>query len=44
MSKYNLLRKYVQKNENLSYKLTFDEIKDIEGIPIYHSFLNYKRN
>ncbi len=43
MSKYNLLWEYVQKNGSTSFKLTFDEIKDIAGIPIDHSFLNYKK-
>ncbi len=43
MSKYNLLWDYVQKNGAPSLKLTFDEIKDIAGIPIDHSFLNYKK-
>ena len=43
MSKYNLLWEYVRKNGNPSFKLTFDEIKDILGIPIDHSFLNYKK-
>ncbi len=43
LSKYNLLWEYVQKNQSQSFKLTFDEIKDIAGIPIDHSFLNYKK-
>ena len=43
MSKYNSLWEYVRKNGNPSFKLTFDEIKDILGIPIDHSFLNYKK-
>ncbi|ADZ84588.1 hypothetical protein [Cellulosilyticum lentocellum] len=43
MSKYNSLWEYVQKNGNKSFKLTFDEIKGIAGIPIDHSFLNYKK-
>ena len=43
MSKYNALWKYVQQNGNQSFKLTFDEIKDIAGIPIDHSFLQYKK-
>jgi hypothetical protein len=33
----------VQKNGNPSFKLTFDEINEIVGIPIDHSFLKYKR-
>ncbi len=43
MSKYNLLWEYVQKSQSQSFKLTFDEIKNIAGIPIDHSFLNYKK-
>ncbi|MDD4200103.1 MAG: hypothetical protein PHS19_01790 [Eubacteriales bacterium] len=43
MSKYNLLWEYVQKNGKPSFKLTFDEVKDIIGMPIDHSFLNYKK-
>ena len=43
MSKYSLLWEYVQKNGTPSLQLTFDEIKDIAGIPIDHSFLNYKK-
>mgnify|MGYP000982293162 CR=1 FL=1 len=43
MNKYDSLWKYVQKNGSRSFKLTFDEIKDIAGIPIDHSFLAYKK-
>jgi len=43
MSKYNSLWEYVQKNGSLSLKLTFDEIQNIAGIPIDHSFLKYKK-
>ncbi len=43
MSKYNVLWEYVQKNNSPSFKLTFDEINDIAGIPIDHSFLKYKK-
>lgn len=43
MSKYNLLWEYVQKKGDQSFKLSFEEIKDIAGIPIDHSFLNYKK-
>ena len=39
MSKYNSLWEYVQKNGNQSIKLTFDEISNIAGIAIDHSFL-----
>lgn len=32
-----------QKNGSQSFKLTFDEIQNIAGIPIDHSFLKYKK-
>ncbi len=43
MSKYNALWEYVQENGSQSMKLTFDEIQNIAGIPIDHSFLKYKK-
>ena len=43
MSKYNPLWEYVRQNGNPQFKLTFDEIRDIAGIEIDHSFLNYKK-
>lgn len=43
MSKYKALWEYIQKNGNMSMKLSFDEIHDIIGIDIDHSFLNYKK-
>ncbi len=43
MSKFNSLWEYVQKSENGTLKLTFEEIQDIAGIPIDHSFLKYKK-
>lgn len=43
MSKYDLLWEYVQKNGSDSFKLTFEEIKKIAGLPIDHSFLKYKK-
>lgn len=42
MSKYKPLWEYVQKNESQSFKLTFEEIQNIMGIPIDHSFLKLK--
>ena len=41
MSKYNLLWEYVHQTGSPLLKLTFNEIKDIAGIPMDHSFLNY---
>lgn len=43
MSKYNSLWEYVRKNGDVFLELTFDEIAEITGIPIDHSFLNYKK-
>lgn len=43
MSKYNTLWEYVQKNGSTSIKLSFAEIKDVVGIEIDHSFLNFKK-
>lgn len=43
MSKYNSLWEYIQKNGNQSFRLTFDEIQIIAGVPIDHSFLKYKK-
>lgn len=43
MSKYDTLWKYIRDNGRPSYKLTFDEIAEIAGLPIDHSFLKYKR-
>ena len=43
MSKYDSLWAYVQKSEKTSFKLTFEEIESIAGIPIDHSFLKYKK-
>ena len=43
MSKYNKLWEYVQKRGTESFHLTFEEIQEIAGIPIDHSFLKYKK-
>jgi len=43
MSKYDQLWEHIQKDGNSQIKLTFDEIRDITGIGIDHSFLNYKK-
>lgn len=43
MSKYNALWEYVQNNGSPSFHLTFEEIQNIAGIPIDHSFLKYKK-
>lgn len=43
MNKYDALWDYVQKSGKESFRLTFEEIKEIAGIPIDHSFLKYKK-
>ncbi len=43
MSKYNSLWEYVQENGSQSFTLTFEEIQNIAGVPIDHSFLKYKK-
>ncbi|RJR28113.1 hypothetical protein C4564_06135 [Candidatus Microgenomates bacterium] len=43
MSKYNPLWQHLQNNKTDLITLSFDEIKDILGFPIDHSFLNYKK-
>ena len=34
---------YVRNNESNTFKLTFEEIEQITGIPMDHSFLKYKK-
>ncbi len=43
MSKYTALWEYVRQNGSPSFKLTFEEIQAIAGIPIDHAFLTYKK-
>lgn len=43
MSKYHSLWEYLQKIGASEIKLTFEEIKNITGVPIDHSFLNCKK-
>ena len=43
MNKYESLWKWIQENGTDSFKLTFDEIEKIAGMPIDHSFLNCKK-
>ena len=42
MSKYEPLWKYIKDNKKENYKLTYEEIKNILGFEIDHSFLKYK--
>ena len=43
MSKYDPLWKQIKENGTDSFKLTYDEIEEIAGIPIDHSFLKFKK-
>lgn len=43
MSKYEPLWSYLKKNQKENYKLSYEEIKNILGFEIDHSFLKYKK-
>lgn len=43
MSKYQKLWKYIKEQSNETLKLIYDEIENIAGIPLDHSFLTYKK-
>lgn len=43
MSKYEVLWNYIKDNNKENYIMTFDEIKNILGFDIDHSFLTYKK-
>lgn len=43
MSKYDPLWEYIQNRGEQTFKLTFEEIEKIAGVPIDHSFLKYKK-
>lgn len=43
MSKYDALWKYVENSGDQTLALTFDDVEQIAGIPIDHSFLTYKK-
>lgn len=43
MSKYDALWKFVKEDGSPSLKLGFEEIQDIAGVPMDHSFLTYKK-
>ena len=44
MSKYDQLWKWISENGTDSFKLTYSEIEEIAGLPIDHSFLNFKKD
>ena len=43
MSKYNTLWAYIHESGIPQMTLTFDEIGQIAGVPLDHSFLKYKK-
>ena len=43
MSKFNTLWAYIHESGKPQLTLTFDEIGQIAGVPLDHSFLNYKK-
>ena len=43
MSKYEPLWKYVKDNKKDEYNLTYEEIENILGFPLNHSFLTFKK-
>lgn len=43
MSKYEPLWKYLKDNNKENYTLSYEEIKNIIGFEIDHSFLTYKK-
>lgn len=43
MSKYDKLWKYIKENDKEEYILSYEEVKDILGFDIDHSFLTYKK-
>ena len=43
MSKYDKLWDYVARQGENSINLTFDKVSSVSGVPIDHSFLNFKK-
>ena len=43
MSKYKQLWEYISNDKRDSFKLAFEDIKNVLGFEIDHSFLNYKK-
>lgn len=43
MSKYDALWEYIRTGGKHTLELTFQEINNIAGVPIDHSFLKYKK-
>lgn len=43
MSKYEPLWNWLKENDKDEYKLSYDELREIMGFDLDHSFLNYKK-
>lgn len=43
MSKYDALWNWIKENGSDSFRLNYEEIEQIAGVPIDHSFLTYKK-
>ena len=43
MSKYEPLWKYIKDNEKAEYKISYEEIRNILGFDMDHSFLTFKK-
>lgn len=43
MSKYDKLWNYIKENDKEEYILSYEDVKDILGFDIDHSFLTYKK-
>lgn len=43
LSKYQLLWEHLQKTGGDSLMLSFEELRQIAGVPLDHSFLQYKK-
>lgn len=43
MGKYTLLWEYVERRQEESFQLSFEEIQVIAGVPVDHSFLTNKK-
>ena len=43
MSKYHLLWQHIADREEDEFTLTFEQMEEIAGIPMDHSFLKYKK-
>ncbi len=43
MSKYEPLWNWLKENDRDDYKLSYEEMKEIMGVELDHSFLNYKK-